>query len=56
MSTEVVRVYLYIAGGVAIVATVLLLDLLLSGLAKRNAGRWCRYRQRIGTQLPRVRQ
>jgi len=56
MSTEVLRVLVYVAGGVAVVVSLLLFDLLLSGLANRFAGRPDRYRHRMGAQLPRLRQ
>ena len=55
MSTEVYRVLVYMVGGVAILAILLLLDLVLSGLANRFVGRPGQYGQRIGTQLPRLR-
>ena len=56
MSTEVLRFLGYAVAGVAIVATVFFLELLLSKLANRFAARSSQYRQRIGTQLPRIRQ
>jgi|RhiMethySRZTD1v2_1073278.scaffolds.fasta_scaffold849242_1 hypothetical protein len=56
MSTEVLRVLGYMAGGVAVVMGLLLLELLLSGLVNRFAGRQDWYRHRMGAQLPRLRQ
>jgi hypothetical protein len=55
MSTDVIRIVGYMAGGVAIGAVVLLLDSLLSRLANRFAGRPGQYPNRIGTQFPRLR-
>ena len=48
MNAEDHLVFVYMVGGVAVLAIVLLLDLLLSGLANRLAARSGQRRLRIG--------